>query len=413
MGITAQHRSLSIRVVSVALTCLVLGLLVYGLFYRVHAQQGTTEPQPEELLNTSLWKSPPVPLANAPAAVSLKIATTPQGDIHIIWESQGRLYHTWRPAGGTWQDPTPIWWGLSPSLAVDAQNRVHLVFVQDVLGNFEVYYTSFDGRQWSLPRNVSNTPGHSYSPYIDIAPDGTLQVVWNERVGTRDVIYHAELDGVTWVDFPIPSAWGKAPTLHIIGQMLHVIWQGPSLSSSNEVYHIQGVERTWRLPQNLSDSPQSESVGVESVVDAYGWIHATWLEENGKTFRVQYTYGNGDTWRWPLDLSDSGVGDVTIATSERGNYVHVWWADESGWWTRWRAVASPEWSTPTRVTSEGANFLTFRFAPQNDTRLRALWRSTSSEGVELWYAEAKTPIVQRLRFALLGRNAPWGSEEAR
>ncbi len=405
---SVRHRRFTVNILSAAILFLALGLLFYGLFSLAHAQKSSPDAEPQNLLNTSVWHLPPVLVEDIPDAVSPAIFSTPRGDIHIVWERQGRLYHKWRPAGGDWQGPTAIWWGLSPSLAVDAQNRVHMVFVQDVLGNFEVYHTFFDGYRWSLPRNVSNTPGHSYSPHINIAPDGTLQVVWNERVGTQDVIYHAELDGITWVDFPVPSAWGKAPTLHIIGQMVHILWQGPSVTSFNEIYHIQGVERTWQLPQNLSDTPQRESVGVQSVVDRAGWIHAAWLEERGDAFEVRYTYGNGMAWRWPLPLSEPGAGEVNIATSERGNYVHVWWADEDGWWTRWRAIVSPRWSKRIRLAARGTDSLTFRFAPENDTRLRALWRTISSYGSSLWYGEAKTPIVQRHRFALIGRNARWG-----
>lgn len=390
-------------IVGVIVAGILLVLLAGVAVRHARAQKEFPQAQIQGLLNTTLWQGSPTPLGVYPSAMSPRILFAPTGAIHVIWESEGRLYHAWRSVEGTWHGPTPIYWGMSPSLAIDASGRVHMVFVQNVVGNLEVYYTVFDGYRWSLPRNVSHTPTPSYSPYISIRPDGTPEVVWNEKVGTRDVIYHAALDGATWVDFPIPSAWGKAPILHITSRIAHVLWQGPDRTSAYDIYHVQGIEGSWQLPQNLSDTPGKQSVDVKSVIDGNNWIHAVWLEEGKQGYQVAYTFGNGVGWRWPLLLSGEGAKDVTIASSERGTYVHVGWSDNKAWWTRWRAITSPEWSAPLQLAHIGEQALTFRFAPQNDTRLRALWRLDTDRGAEMWYGEANTPVVQRLYFALIGQ----------
>ncbi len=405
MNSLGHHRSRFI--VGVIVAGVVLALLAGSAARVVRAQEGASQVRAQGILNGVLWEGTPTPLGVYPTAMSPRILFSPTGAIHVIWESRGRLYHAWRSEDGAWHGPTPIYWGMSPSLAIDKFGRVHMVYVQNVVGNLEVYYTYFDGYRWTLPRNVSHTPNHSYSPYISIGPDGALQVVWNEKVGKRDVIYHAVLDGATWVDFPIPSAWGKAPTLHITSRTAHVLWQGPTRTSIYDIYHVQGMEGTWQLPQNLSDTPNQQSIGVKSVVDANGWIHAVWLEEGKQGYRVTYTFGNGVGWRWPLALSNEGVDDVTIAASERGTYIHVGWADNDAWWTRWRAIASSDWSAPLQLAYMGGRMLTFRFAPQNDTRLRALWRLDTDSGAEIWYGEASTPVVQRLYFASMGYRARW------
>ena len=230
--------------------------------------------------------------------------------------------------------------------------------------------------------------------------------MWNERVSGGDIIYHATLDGATWVDFPIPSAWGKAPTLHLMNHITHVLWQGPSISSAYDVYYVRGVGGVWQLPQNISDTPKHQSLGVDSIVDARGWIHAVWLEESGKGYRATYTFGNGTAWQWPQSLSRAGARDVAIAASERGMFIHVLWSDANAWWTRWRGIASPNWSDPMLLAHPNGQRMTLRFAPQNDDRLRALWRLDTAEGAEMWYGEMSTPVIQRLFFTFLGRRAP-------
>ncbi len=400
LGRQRSHLIAGLALAGVLVTALAL-LLVSPLW----AQEGGTIQRAQGLLNSFLWMGMPTSLGEFANPVSPRILFAPNGTTHVIWESEGRLYHAWRSPLGTWNGPIPIFRGVAPSLAIDQTGQVHMVFAQDVVGNFEIYYTRFDGFGWTLPRNVSHTPGHSYSPYISIAPDGSLHVVWNERISGGDVIYHAVLDGATWVAFPIPSAWGKAPTLHIIDRVAHVLWQGPSITSIYDIYHVQGIAGTWQLPQNLSDTPAKESIGVRSVPDARGWIHAVWLEQGSRGYRVTYTFGNGTAWRWPETLSGEGAEDVTIGTSERGTYVHIGWGDASTWWTRWRALVSPYWSDPIPMAYADGRAVIFRFAPQNDSRLRALWRLETAGGAEMWYGEASTPVVQRHFFALLGRNA--------
>ena len=373
---------------------------------RAWAQQGGVSQRAQSVLNGVLWQGMPTRLGVFTNPTTPRVLFAPDGAVHLIWEDRGVIYHAWRAADGTWHQPRRVFRGLTPSLVVDARGRVHMVFAQDVVGNFEIYYTMFDGFGWTLPRNVSHTPGHSYSPYISIGADGSLHVVWNERVGHGDLIYHAVLDGATWVDFPIPGAWGKAPIIHLIDRVAHVLWQGPDLTSAYDIYHVQGMGMTWQLPQNLSDTPWQQSVGLDAVVDARGWIHAVWLESSSQGTKATYTYGNGTTWRWPETVSPGVADDVGIATSERGTYVHVLWADPRGWWVRWRGIMSPRWSPAVQMTYANGDAMTLRFAPQNDERMRALWRLDTPTGAEMWYGEASTPVKQRLFFAHLGRNAP-------
>ena len=404
MNSPGQQRRLTIA--HWALIGVSLFLLIAGTVWQGWGQEEGPSRHARTLLNGAFWQGAPIPLGVFTNPVSPGILFSPDGAIHLIWEDDGQIYHAWRDANGAWHTPQRVFRGLTPSLAIDNQGQVHMVFAQNVVGNFEIYYTRFNGYNWTLPRNVSHTPGHSYSPYISIAPDGSLHVVWNERVSSGDIIYHANLDGATWVDFPIPSAWGKAPVLHLMNRVAHVLWQGPSLSSAYDIYYVRGLEGTWQLPQNLSDTANRQSVGVDSVVDARGWIHAVWLEEARQGYRPTYTFGNGNEWQWPAPLSKAGAQDVSIAASERGMYVHVLWSDMDAWWTRWRGIASPQWSDPVALAYLNGRRMTMRFAPQNDERLRAIWRVDTENGAEMWYGEANTPVIQRLFFAHLGRNAP-------
>ena len=379
-----------------------------GTPWRVTAQDGSPPTTGTFTLNAEVWTGGPKRLGTFTEATAPQVVVDPRGVLHVVWENQGRLYHMWRNANGEWSPPEAIFWGVTPSVALDTFGRLHLVFAQQVRDNFEIYYAMFDGQRWTLPRNISHTSGQSYSPYITIAPDGTLYVVWNDTTPGRNVIYSAQWQAPVWTNAPVLQAWGKAPSLYV-GPSLeaHLLWQGNSLLQALDIFHLLRRANGWDLPQNLSDTPGTDSLNVQGVLDYSGTLHVIWQEESPRGYRVFYTMGKDLGWLWPEALSDAGVVDSGISTSERGTFVHVWWGDGVTWWTRWRAVASLHWSAPIQFLYAGSRVIDVQFAPWNTQQLHALWWEQTLSGVNLWYAQARTPVRLRIYLAQMGVQSPW------
>lgn len=387
--------------------CLGAALLVSSVAWVVAESDSPPAADPF-IVNADMWADGPTQLGTFTEATAPQVVVAPSGALHIVWENAGRLYHIWRDANGQWSSPEALFWGVTPSIALDAYGRLHLVFAQRVRDNFEIYYTRFDGQRWTLPRNVSHTSGQSYSPYITIAPDGTLYVVWNDTTPGRDVIYYAKLQTSVWTNAPVLQAWGKAPSLYI-GPSLeaHLLWQGNSLFRALDVFHLLRQATGWYLPQNLSDTPNADSINAQGVLDYRGTLHVIWQEEGPRGYRVYYTMGRNLGWLWPEPLSEPGIVDAGISTSERSTFVHVWWGDGTTWWTRWRAVASLHWSAPIQFLYAGSRVIDVQFAPWNTQQLHALWWERTLSGANLWYGEARTPVRLRLYFAQVGVQSPW------
>ncbi len=380
-------------------------ILVCLLPWSVHASGSDGQENPPGVFNTGLWLSPPTVLGTFSQPARITVVSTQDGETHVVWEERGQLYHMWRDVRRVWHSPRLVYYGTSPSLAVDPHGMVHMVFAQNVIGNFEIYHTVFNGTTWSLPTNVSHTRAHSYSPHINVGPDGTLHVVWTDRYNGLDRVYHAVLQGRVWVDAPLPNAWGKAPTLEIDARNVeHVIWQQRNVLGVWDVYHMSGISNVWQLPQNISDNSRFNSVAPQSVLDREDWTHVIWLEESGTESRLMYSVGRDQGWLWPQPLATGTVKDVSLSTSEQGLFVHVWWADAQGWWERWRASTDWTWSAPLQLAGFGARYFSFIFAPHNGRQVDALWQVDREDGerTDLWYGEIRTPVVQRLYFAIIG-----------
>lgn len=409
-----RHRSTRGRYVGYTITFALTLLLGVMLLPTAFAGTGPPQPRGDEVqersqttVNLDAWNGGVTRLGTYEDPVNPQVLVTRTGEVHLVWEDKGAIYHAWQGSDGLWQEPRRVAYGTGPSLIIDGRGQLQMVFAQNVVGNYEIYHVAFDGSRWSLPRNVSHTSGASYSPGLALAPDGTLHVVWNDNTPGEEVIYHATLQDGVWVNAPLPSAWGKAPSLHIEpSHVAHVLWQGLNATNVYDIYHMQGRKNIWQLPENISDSQGANSVGVRAVLDARGEVHMVWEEQTATGFAVYYSFSEGDGWLWPLPLSQGRTRDAAIATSERGRFIHVAWSDGTTLWTRWRSLASLTWTQPLMLAQSTRQAAQLRFAPENFDRLRALWRLDTSQGAEVWYGEGPTPIVQRLRFARVLHTSP-------
>jgi hypothetical protein len=127
------------------------------------------------------------------------IATDSLGQVHVVYghDVYGNaeiLYTKWN--GSYWTKPINIskTTGISshPSIIVDKLNRVHVVWMDDTLSSkvFDIYYTRFDGYNWSIPVNLTNNPGDSQNPALAVGMDNSIHLVWYESVdGVGDIFY--------------------------------------------------------------------------------------------------------------------------------------------------------------------------------------------------------------------------------
>ena len=86
--------------------------------------------------------------------------------------------------------------GLSyaPSIAIDNEGNVHLLWSDATPGNYEVFYSfKKPDSDWVEPIDISNTSNNSYEPSMDIDPFDNLHVVW--QYGEEE-----------WLDKPVYDA---------------------------------------------------------------------------------------------------------------------------------------------------------------------------------------------------------------
>jgi hypothetical protein len=239
---------------------------------------------------------------------------------HVVWEEGNEVYHSYQESH-SWSTPSRVVTGEQPSLAVGSDDTVHLAFVNEIGGVYNVYYTRWDGASWSQPpRKVSDTTSFSDSPDLAVTAAGQLHVLWSED----EQVYHGDSsDGTAWAYKAIAD--GSAPTIDTRDGSVRAAWQDEE-SSDYDIYVSKLDGDSWSSPENASNSPSADSTAPDLAVQADGSPHLVWQEMISATAQVQYNHG--PMWDQPVTLSDNVNGAYlpSLALDVRGRR-HAAWED--------------------------------------------------------------------------------------
>lgn len=96
-----------------------------------------------------------------------------------------------------WSDPFFIAYGTNPTLAITADDHIHLIMQANTAPEAILHLQSNDFINWSSVDTISSPGEISYLPVADIDASGKLNVMWRQQNDdyTRSVIYAAVVDG--------------------------------------------------------------------------------------------------------------------------------------------------------------------------------------------------------------------------
>jgi len=228
---------------------------------------------------------------------------------HVIYSADGGIYHAKQPVGATWGIPRRIATGTSPSAAMDSKGQLHVAYVNEFMGNFDIYHVRLNGGTWTLPINLSATSGRSADPSIAADGAGAVHVAWMDTTSGQWSIHTGTWKGSFWTNYPVSHARGQSPSLAILPDgELFLAWQDrqPTSADSWGDYDIFASEREdgfWNLPVNVSDnatySPGSNAIGVSVITTRDGLAHLAWVNDEQQ---VRYNPGRKRYWPQPVDV---------------------------------------------------------------------------------------------------------------
>jgi len=166
------------------------------------------------------------PIASRLPALSLDGA----GRLHVIWtrydDGVGKIYS--RVWAGQWVAPQerispPHGYAGFPSVAVDGRGHAHVVWYGIREGSlpastrhgsiYEIFYTGFDGREWSPPQLISTGLPDSVNPAVAVDARGEPLLAWERHDGLSSVIQLTRRAGGRWQD-PVDLSGASSPARH-------------------------------------------------------------------------------------------------------------------------------------------------------------------------------------------------------
>jgi hypothetical protein len=196
-----------------------------------------------------------------------KIEIDTQNHIHLVYLNyQNNPYITLDYMfndGQGWSTPqslpmAPGGYTQTQEMALDENCRPHVVWRA---GPYQIYYSWFDGNNWSTPVSITNMIGDNFYPKIALS-QGRVYVTFNrDDTGSQDFLYYSYLREDNSWSIPntiLPTQGGyTAPIAFDSNHHLHSL-----ISYIGEVYQIDYIE-TDQLPITLT--PHSPPITIPAT----------------------------------------------------------------------------------------------------------------------------------------------------
>lgn len=267
--------------------------------------------------------------------------------IHVVWSDltpgDAEIYYKRSPDGGTtWNPSQRLTWtsgnSWNPAMAIDSNDAIHVVWHDNTPGSFEIHYKkSVDGgATWSAARRLTWTSEVSYHPTIAVDSNDAIHLVWrDDKSGGAEIYYRKSTDGgATWSDaqrLTWTSGGSFTPAIAAgSGNTIHVVWRDDT-PGNPEVFFKKSTNsgNTWSEGQRLTWT-SGESYLSAIGADLAGAIHVIWFDDTSGNFEVYFktSKDGGSTWsaNKRITWTSDGSYDPALATDSE-NEVHFVWND--------------------------------------------------------------------------------------
>jgi hypothetical protein len=294
--------------------------------------------------------SAPVNLSNDTAYFSSpQVAVDSLGNVHVVWESDSGnsgIFYSHSTDGVAFSAPltlsTNTGGSIAPQLALDLAGNVNVVWEDDVLGFSDISFSrSADkGMTFSIPRSLSNNVGNSISAQLVVDAAGNISALWlNDSPGHYAVFFSRSADhGVT---FSVPRNLSNSPghsnnpQLALgAGQNLYIVWDetvAPSAAPHICFMRSSDAGLTFSAPLNLSGNTGTSN-NAQVSMDAAGYINVGWQNNTSGTDDILFarSVDGGTTFAAVQNLSaNPGMSTDVQLAADRGGNLNVVWSDRT------------------------------------------------------------------------------------
>jgi len=274
---------------------------------------------------------------------------------------------------------------MRPSIAVDSEGHIHVVWSERVNGGAgEIYYKYWNGTEWSIPVNISNSSAfESTNPQVAADNTGRAHIVWEEQDDDYafdvEILYRRctgeictssiNLSGPGWdcgVYLPNFQDWhSEAPTIGIdAADKVIVAWRAfepGQITLPYSAWLASGTPIT--RPSGCvplgSAAPYDREVGSLRIMGGTAGIFKLVFEEE-RIDRSQEIYYSSYASGWTsLYLAKGRMPDLSV---DAANNAHLTWCNANNALRYWNSAnlttetildVTCNWHSPIAVDASG------------------------------------------------------------
>ena len=221
-----------------------------------------------------------------------------------------------------------------PTLIVDHQNHLHCAWGDNriSMNNYEIFYKIYSDESWSDDQRLTNVWGKSKNPSITVDSQNNLHLVFeDDREGNKELYYKTRLNSGTWSEDERLTDAEKASILPVIvadsQDNLHVLWIDQRHGNWEVFYKIR-TNAGWSPDQRLTAGNFARSLAA--TVDARDNLHVAYYDARHGTHAIYYLMKSEVGWSSERPLvaeRSTKTRNPTIITDSNGN-LHMTWCDE-------------------------------------------------------------------------------------
>ena len=267
------------------------------------------------------------------------------GALHIVYYNNGIYHSISYDNGNSWTTAFEITnIGRNPSIAIDNQNILHLVYKYGGTSAYDIVHQTFNNKTWSGINTVYHDGNTTVSrPVIAIDTENNLHCVWqrasNSSTPNSEIWYNTCLSDSGWGNNPvnISNSYGASeyPTLVIDkSDRISIFWKDsgeesdflPKKILSRQYNTGKGWDDNYTIICETTGNDNWATMDPSVIIDSDNKIHLVWKDAHTGIKNIYYkNYING-TWssRTSISLTDNASDRPIISIDGQDNLFVVW-----------------------------------------------------------------------------------------
>jgi hypothetical protein len=354
-------------------------------------------------ISAQTWQSPKRLTWNSANSFSPVIATDSNDNIHVLWHdwAPGNLeiyYKKSTNGGSTWTTKRLTYnsdFSGYPAIAIDTNNHIHVVWFDETPGNTEIYYkkSTNEGATWTTKRLTYNS-GSAYHPSIAVDSNNNIYIVWNDTTPGNDEIYYKESTngGTSWTTKRLTYNSGSSeyPDIKLdSNDHIHLVWQDHT-PGNPQIFYKKSTNggSSWTTKRLTWDPRNSWFSSI--AVDSNNHIHVSWtLDFSGKgEIHHKMSTNGGTTWATKRLTYNSGSSMFPANTVDSNNHVYLVWYDDTPGnneiYYKKSTNGGTSWST-NRLTWNSSTSVSPAVATDSNNNIHVVWHDNSPGNFEIFY----------------------------